>query len=46
MREQLAQWDFVIASYVLGLVSLVLLCGWAWRDMRRAEKRRDNARGK
>jgi hypothetical protein len=41
MREQLAQWDFVIAAYVVGLGALALLTVWAWSAMRRAEARRD-----
>jgi hypothetical protein len=46
MREQMAQWDFVIAAYVIGLVALALLTIWAWRSMARAEARRDAARGR
>ncbi len=44
MREDMAQWDFVIASYAIGLVALALLTIWAWRSMTRAEARRDAAR--
>lgn len=44
MREQMAQWDFVIAAYALGLVALALLTIWAWRSMRRAEAKRDATR--
>ncbi len=44
MREDMAQWDFVIAAYAIGLVALALLTTWAWRSMTRAEARRDAAR--
>ena len=46
MREALDQWDFVIASYAVGIVAIVGLTIWAWFDMRRAERRRDKVRGK
>ncbi len=41
MREELNQWDFVVLAYAVGAVTLVVLIGWAWRAMRRAEARRD-----
>ncbi len=44
MRENMAQWDFVLAAYALGLTGLVALTIWAWLSMRRAEARRDAAR--
>ncbi|MFL0670322.1 MAG: hypothetical protein ACJLS3_02480 [Erythrobacter sp.] len=44
MREDMAQWDFVIAAYAIGIAALVLLTVWAWRSMARAEARRDAAR--
>lgn len=44
MREDMSQWDFVIAAYAIGLVALALLTIWAWRSMTRAEARRDAAR--
>lgn len=44
MREGMDQWDFVIAAYVVGLVALALLIGWAWRSMVNAEARRDAAK--
>ncbi|WP_338445748.1 hypothetical protein V5F89_11365 [Pelagerythrobacter marensis] len=46
MREGLDQWDFVIAAYAVGIVATLALVVWAWRDMRRAERRRDEARRK
>ncbi|MGY6552473.1 MAG: heme exporter protein CcmD [Erythrobacter sp.] len=44
MREGLAQWDYVMAAYALGLVVLAALTIWAWRSMRSAEARRDKTR--
>jgi cytochrome oxidase assembly protein ShyY1 len=44
MREGMAQWDYVIAAYALGLIALALLIVWAWRSMRQAEARRDATR--
>lgn len=44
MRENMAQWDYVIAAYALGLAALALLIIWAWRSMRAAEAKRDQAR--
>lgn len=44
MREGMAQWDYVIAAYALGLVALAALIIWAWRSMARAEAKRDAAR--
>nr|WP_137677447.1 heme exporter protein CcmD [Parerythrobacter lutipelagi] len=46
MRENLDQWDFVIAAYAVGLIAIIALVVWVWFDMRRAEKRRDEAKRK
>lgn len=46
MREGLTQWDYVAAAYAVGVLGTLLLVGWAWRTMRRAERRRDKARGR
>ncbi|WP_201290896.1 hypothetical protein [Croceibacterium salegens] len=46
MREALDQWDFVIAAYAICIVATLLLAGWSWQAMVRAEKRREEARGK
>ncbi|WP_128892318.1 heme exporter protein CcmD [Erythrobacter sp. HKB08] len=46
MRENLDQMDFVVAAYAVGLVAILALVIWAWFDMRRAEKRRDDAKRK
>lgn len=46
MRESLDQWDFVIAAYVVGILATLALVAWAWWDMKRAERRREEARRK
>ena len=44
MRENLDQWDFVIASYAVGVLATLALVVWSWWAMRRAEKRREEAK--
>ena len=44
MREMLDQWDFVVGAYAVTIVALMLLTGWSWLAMQRAEKRRENLR--
>ena len=46
MAEGLNQWHFVIAAYAVGAFATATLVGWVWTAMRRAERRRDEARGK
>ena len=46
MREALDQWDFVIAAYAVGVGATLALVVWSWLAMKRAEKRREEARGK
>lgn len=46
MRENLAQWDYVIAAYAVMIIGTLALLGWSLRAMRRAEARKDKARGK
>ena len=46
MREGLDHWDFVAAAYAVGLIGTALLIGWSWLGMKRAEARRDKAKGK
>ena len=46
MREALDQWDFVIAAYLVGVSATLALVAWSWLAMKRAEQRRDEARGK
>ena len=45
MREALDQWDFVIAAYLIGGGATLALAAWSWLAMKRAERRRDEARG-
>ncbi len=44
MREALDPWPFVIAAYALGVGATLGLVAWGWVGMRRAEKRREEAR--
>ena len=46
VREALDQWHFVIAAYALGIGGTLVLVAWSWFSMLRAEKRRDEVRGK
>jgi hypothetical protein len=46
VRESLDPWPFVIAAYALVVGATVLLVAWSWIAMRRAEKRREQARGR
>jgi hypothetical protein len=46
MREGLNPWPFVIAAYALGIGATLMLVGWSWLAMRRAEKRREEVRAK
>jgi hypothetical protein len=46
MREALDPWPFVIAAYALGIGTTLALVAWSWLAMRRAEKRREEAKGR
>ena len=46
MREALDQWDFVIAAYAVGVLGTLAMVAWAWIDMHRAERRREETRRK
>ena len=46
MAEGLDQWPFVVAAYAIGASGTLVMVAWAWAEMRRAEKRRDAARGR
>lgn len=44
MRENLDQWAYVLAAYAIGMGATLILVGWSWLEMKRAERRRDRAR--
>ncbi len=44
MREALNQWNFVVAAFAVGIAGTILMIGWSWIAMRRAEARRDRSR--
>ena len=44
MRENLNQMDFVIATYAVGIIATLALVVWSVIAMKRAEKRREEAR--
>ena len=46
MRENLDHWPFVLAAYAITMLATAAMVVWAWLSMRRAEARRDKARGK
>jgi hypothetical protein len=46
MREALDPWPFVVAAYAIGVLGTLVLIGWSWLSMRRAESRRDEVRGR
>lgn len=46
MREVLNEWNFVVAAYAIGIVGTLLMVGWSWFTMRRAEARRERSRAR
>lgn len=46
MRESLDQMAFVDAAYGVTIAGTLLLIGWCWRAMQRAENRRAETRRK
>ncbi len=44
MREGLDQWEFVLLAHAVGLGAMLVMLGWSWLSMRRAEARRDQVR--
>jgi hypothetical protein len=44
MREALDPWPFVLAAYALAVVGTLVLVASSWLAMRRAERRREEAR--
>jgi hypothetical protein len=43
MREVLDPWPFVIAAYALGVGGTLALVAWSSWEVRRAERRREEA---
>jgi hypothetical protein len=43
-REILDQWQFVYASYALGIGGTLTTAAWSWLTMCSAERRRDRSR--
>ena len=46
MREALDQMAFVHAAYAVTVIGTLALVGWSWLAMRRAERRREEARNR
>ena len=46
MREAFDMMAFVNAAYVLTVVTTAAVLIWSWTAMRRAEKKREETRGK
>lgn len=44
MKEALAQWDFVLAAYALGVGGTLATVAWSWLAMRAAEDKRERSR--
>jgi nitrate reductase gamma subunit len=44
MTETLDPWPFIAAAYLLGAGGTLVLVGWSWAAMRRAERRRETTR--
>ncbi|MBH0112947.1 hypothetical protein I5E68_08290 [Novosphingobium sp. YJ-S2-02] len=44
MREAMDPWTFVVASYVIGVGATAAMVAWSLLSMKRAEKRREQAR--
>ncbi len=45
MRETFDMMAFVHGAYAVTIVSVAALLVWSWMAMRKAEKKRDEARG-
>ncbi len=46
MREGLDQWEFVVMAYAVAIAGTLVMIGWSWLSMRRAEARRDKVKRK
>lgn len=44
MREAMDPWTFVVAAYAVGVGAALTMVAWSLLTMKRAEKRRDEAR--
>ena len=44
MREAMDPWTFIAASYAIGVGATAAMIAWSLMSMKRAEKRRDEAR--
>jgi hypothetical protein len=44
MREAMNPWTFVAAAYAVGLGATLAMVAWSLLSMKRAERRRDEAR--
>lgn len=44
MREALDPWTFITAAYAIGVGATAVMVLWSILSMKRAEKRRDEAR--
>ena len=44
MREAFDPWTFIAAAYFVGVGGTLLMVGWSWLAMRRAENRREQSR--
>ena len=44
MREVMDPWPFIAASYIIGVGATAVMIAWSLLSMKRAEKRRDEAR--
>ncbi|TCM40031.1 MULTISPECIES: hypothetical protein [Novosphingobium] len=44
MRETMDPWVFVMAAYAIGVGATAAMVAWSLLSMKRAEKRRDEAR--
>lgn len=46
MRAGFDQWAYVLAAYAITIAGTLILAGWSWLSMRRAEALREKVRGK
>jgi hypothetical protein len=44
MHEHLNEWSFVYSAYLVGVIASLVLAGWSWLSLRRAETRRERSR--